>query len=110
MKSHERTFEQVITHPLTYGFPEKQFFFFFNLLNKFGSCFDRVGRKSETNNIFLGLNGGHFALFFGVYKQNPAPRLETKCVTGAPSRQGSKLAPSNHPRRPTTWEGRVQFQ
>ena len=31
------------------------------------------------------INGGHFVWICGVYKQRPAPRLETKCQTGAPS-------------------------
>ena len=32
------------------------------------------------------INGGHFVSISGVNKQHPAPRLETKCQTGAPSR------------------------
>ena len=31
------------------------------------------------------INGGHFVCISGVYKQHPAPRLETKSQTGAPS-------------------------
>ena len=31
------------------------------------------------------INGGHLVWISGVYKQHPAPRLETKCQTGAPS-------------------------
>ena len=31
------------------------------------------------------IKGGHFVSIFGVYKQHPAPRLETECQTGAPS-------------------------
>ena len=38
---------------LSYSFPD--FFFFLIQKINFGcTCFDRVGRKSETNNIFLG--------------------------------------------------------
>ena len=33
------------------------------------------------------INGGLFVLISGVYKYHPAPRLETKCQTGAPSIQ-----------------------
>ena len=32
------------------------------------------------------IKGGHFVSISGVYKQQPAPRLETECQTGAPSR------------------------
>ena len=31
------------------------------------------------------IKGGHFVWISGVYKQHPAPRLETECQTGAPS-------------------------
>ena len=34
------------------------------------------------------IKGGHFVLISGVYKQHPAPRLETECQTGAPSTVG----------------------
>ena len=34
------------------------------------------------------IKGGHFVLISGVYKQHPAPRLETECQTGALSRGG----------------------
>ena len=29
------------------------------------------------------IKGGHFVSISGVYKQHPAPRLETECQTGA---------------------------
>ena len=38
--------------------------------------------KFEMNSI----NGGYFVWISGIYKHHPAPRLETKCQTGAPSR------------------------
>ena len=31
------------------------------------------------------IKGGHFVSISGVYKQHPAPRLDTECQTGAPS-------------------------
>ena len=54
-----------VTHPLAYGFPKKKqkiFFFFFlggggeiHKINLGRTCFNRVGRESETNNIFFRL-------------------------------------------------------
>ena len=38
------------------------------------------------------INGGHFVWISGVYKQQPAPRMETKCQTGAPSKYISDLS------------------
>ena len=32
------------------------------------------------------IKGRHFVSFSGVYKQHPAPRLETECQTGTTSR------------------------
>ena len=34
------------------------------------------------------IKGGHFVWIYGVFKQHPAPRLETECQTGAPSNIG----------------------
>ena len=50
------------------------------------------------------INGGHFVCISGVFKQHPAPRLETKSQTGAPSKfslyyvhKGGLKPPDSHP-------------
>ena len=42
--------------------------------------------ENSNRAVMNSINNVHFVRISGVYKQHPAPRLETKCQTGAPSK------------------------